>query len=116
MPDKSQPIDLATVHGQIEVPYWNEALASINDHEVRMSVMTEPFGWHSHPDSDESFLVLEGQLVIGFESGDVVLGPGQLLTVPRGVLHRTQPFGERSVNLTFKRRDADTVFVELQDS
>lgn len=112
MDETPAPIDLTALRRSVAADYWNDALAGVNDHEVRMSVMTAPFGWHHHPDSDESFLVLEGELVIGFATGEVTLTPGQMLTVPRGVIHRTRPGGERSVNLTFERRQADTVFVD----
>jgi mannose-6-phosphate isomerase-like protein (cupin superfamily) len=82
----------------------------VNDHEVRMSVMTAPFGWHAHPDSDETFLVVDGRLAIDFEDSSIELAPGQMLTVPRGVLHRTRPVGARSVNLTFEKSGAATEF------
>jgi len=36
--------------------YDNHRVAKVNDHEVRLSIMTEAYHWHSHPDSDESFL------------------------------------------------------------
>jgi len=94
----------------IDGSYENRALAQVNDHEVRMSVMTEPFGWHLHPDSDETFLVVEGGLAIDFENSSVELAPGQMLTVPRGMLHRTRPVGKRSVNLTFEKSGAATEF------
>ena len=81
-------------------------LAEVNDHVERMSVMTEPFHWHVHPDSDESFLVVEGRLRIEFEDRIVELGEGEMLTVPAGVRHRTAPVGARSVNLTFERVSA----------
>lgn len=103
------------VAAAVDVPYHNIAVTSVNDHEIRMSVMTSSFGWHDHPDSDETFLVLEGRLAVEFEEGEVVLEPGQMLTVPRGVLHRTRPVGARSVNLTFERKDAATVFRESTD-
>ena len=90
--------------------YHNRSLASINDHEIRMSVMTEPFGWHRHPDSDETFYGIDGELIVEFEDGRAVVGPGQLVTVPAGTLHRTRPAGPRSVNLTFERKDATTLF------
>ena len=105
-----EPLKLDIIHNAISAPYWNEALASVNDHEVRMSVMTHPFGWHIHPDSDETFLVLDGELVISFDDREVVLTPGEMLTVKKGVRHRTRPNGERSVNLTFEKSNADTVF------
>ncbi len=90
--------------------YFNRPLTTVNDHEVRVSVMTEPFLWHYHPDSGETFLGVEGGLVIEFEQRTIVLRSGELVTVPKGVRHRTRPEGERSVNLTFERRDAATVF------
>jgi mannose-6-phosphate isomerase-like protein (cupin superfamily) len=96
----------------IQEPYRNVSLAIVNDHEIRMSVMTEPFRWHRHPDSDETFMGVDGELVIEFEDREVIVGPGQQVTVPAGTLHRTRPAGSRSVNLTFERRDAKTVFEE----
>ncbi len=87
-------------------PYNNHPIAAVNDHEVRISVMTEPYRWHRHPDSDESFLALEGGLFIDFDDRTIELLPGHLITVRRGVRHRTRPIGARSVNLTFERAGA----------
>ncbi len=108
LPEASDPLALAR---RITDDYHNSQVARVNDHEVRMSVMRGPFRWHSHPDSDETFVAVEGGLVIEFEAGEVVLAPGQFLTVPRGVLHRIRPLSERSVNLTFERTGAATVYV-----
>ena len=92
--------------------YQNVSLGDVNDHEIRMSVMTEQFPWHRHPDSDETFFGVDGELVIEFEDREVMVRAGQFVTVPAGTLHRTRPAGERSVNLTFERRGADTVFAK----
>jgi mannose-6-phosphate isomerase-like protein (cupin superfamily) len=86
--------------------YDNHSIADVNDHEVRISVMTEPYHWHCHPDSDEVFLALQGGLFIDFDDHTVELLPGHLITVHRGVRHRTRPIGERSVNLTFEQAGA----------
>jgi mannose-6-phosphate isomerase-like protein (cupin superfamily) len=53
---------------------------------------------------------VDGELVVEFADRSVVVGPGQVLTVPAGTLHRTRPAGDRSVNLTFERIGAETVF------
>jgi mannose-6-phosphate isomerase-like protein (cupin superfamily) len=90
--------------------YHNVSLATVNDHEIRMSVMTEQFRWHRHPDSDETFYGIDGELVIEFIDREVVVHPGEMITVPAGTLHRTRPAGERSVNLTFERSAAEAVF------
>jgi len=95
---------------QVTANYHNVSLGGVNDHEIRMSVMTEQFRWHRHPDSDETFFGVDGDLVIEFPEGEVVVKPGQFVTVPAGTLHRTRPAGERSANLTFERAGASTVF------
>ena len=88
--------------------YDNHPVAYVNDHVVRISTMTQPYHWHSHPNSDETFLVIEGGLVIEFERGEIKLVSGQMMTIPRGIRHRTRPVGDRSVNLTFEAADART--------
>jgi mannose-6-phosphate isomerase-like protein (cupin superfamily) len=91
--------------------YDNHPIARINDHVVRIATMSEPYHWHFHPNSDETFLVIEGRLCIEFESASLELDAGQMLTVPRGVRHRTRPVGGRSVNLTFEHAQSETVAV-----
>jgi mannose-6-phosphate isomerase-like protein (cupin superfamily) len=93
------------------VGYDNHPIAKINDHIVRIATMTEPYHWHFHPNSDETFLAIEGRLCIEFESGSRQLDPGQLLTIPRGIRHRTRPIGARSVNLTFELAQSETVAI-----
>ncbi len=107
-----EPLDPARLGASVTKAYHNRSLATVNDHEIRISVMTYGFGWHIHPDSDETFLSVEGGLVIELDEGEIVLTPGQMLTVPRGVRHRTRPVGARSVNLTFERKDAATIMEE----
>jgi mannose-6-phosphate isomerase-like protein (cupin superfamily) len=100
----------------IDEPYRNLSLATVNDHEIRMSVMTEPFPWHRHPDSDETFYGVDGELIVQFVDREVVVGPGQFVTVPAGTLHCTRPVGKRSANLTFERIGAATVFETPADA
>ena len=97
---------------EVNEAYRNVPLGQVNDHEIRMSVMTEQFPWHRHPDSDETFFGVDGELIIEFPGREVVVKPGQFVTVPAGTVHRTRPAGARSVNLTFERAGAATVFEE----
>lgn len=91
--------------------YKNIPLSLVNNHVVKLSVMTEPFYWHYHPDSDETFLVMEGILCIDLEDRTIELRAGQLFTVPANVKHRTWPKEGRSVNLTFEHFDMQTLSV-----
>jgi mannose-6-phosphate isomerase-like protein (cupin superfamily) len=105
-------IDLMQKARSLSGRYENVIIASNNDHVLRMSRMTEPYFWHFHPDSDETFIGVEGKLILELENQRVELGPGQIFTVSKGSMHRTSPSGSYSVNLTFERADMETVRVE----
>jgi mannose-6-phosphate isomerase-like protein (cupin superfamily) len=105
-------IDVAQATAITNTAYANFPLSFVNNHVIRASVMTESFYWHYHPNSDETFLVTEGCLLIDLEGKTVELNAGQLFTIPQNIIHRTRPQGERSVNITFERVDMETVRVE----
>jgi mannose-6-phosphate isomerase-like protein (cupin superfamily) len=105
-------VDPGALSASVADPYRNVSLGVVNDHEIRMSVMTQQFQWHHHPNSDETFIGVQGELIVEFSDREIVVKPGQILTVPAGTLHRTRPAGTRSVNLTFERIGADTIFEE----
>ena len=68
--------------------HWSpKVVATLNDYEVKVVKVKGEFVWHSHPDTDELFLVVDGTLTIRLPDGEVSLGPGQLFVVPRGVEH-----------------------------
>lgn len=104
------PIDIQH-HIKDVTSYKNIIVSNINDHVIRLSVMTEPFYWHYHPNSDETFLTIEGIVCIDLEDRTIELLPGQLFTIPANVKHRTWPKGGRSVNLTFEAAALETVKV-----
>lgn len=83
-------IDLAASLTTLSQPWSPLTIATLNDYDVRVVKTQGEFTWHSHEDTDELFLVLKGSLTIRLEDGEVVLGPGQLHVVPKGVRH--QPF------------------------
>jgi mannose-6-phosphate isomerase-like protein (cupin superfamily) len=81
-------IDLAAVLESVAEPWSPRTVATVNDYDVRVVRTHGDFTEHSHPETDEFFLVLTGRLTIWREDGEVVLGPGQAHVVPRGVRHR----------------------------
>jgi len=112
----SEPIDLNAYHQAISHSYANHILTNANDHVVRISIMTEEFYWHYHPNSDETFIVLDGILLLDLETGTSEIAKGGMITVPANVRHRTRPKGNRSVNLTFELGDMETVRVEMNNT
>ena len=80
--------------------HWSpKVVATLNDYEVKVVKVKGEFVWHSHADTDELFLVVDGTLTIQLPDGDVTLGPGQLFVVPRGVEHCPVAAEEASILL-----------------
>ena len=78
--------------------HWSpKIVARLNGHDVMAVEAEGEFVWHSHPDTDDLFLVLKGRLAIHLRGSEVTLGPGDLYVVPKGVEHR--PVAEGEVHL-----------------
>ena len=91
--DKFGSLALIDIPAEIAAhePWFNQTLTTVNDAVVRLGIVEGDFHWHHHDDTDEFFLVLEGQLLIDIVGQDtVVLDQHQGYTVPRGVEHRTR--------------------------
>ena len=86
-----QKLGLFTEHWQPKV------IAEMNDYQFKVVKLQGEFVWHAHRDTDETFLVIEGNLRIEFRDGAVRLGPGEMFVVPNGVEHK--PYAEDEVKL-----------------
>ena len=71
----------------ITEPWQPHRLTSINDYDVKVVKLEGEFVWHTHPDTDELFLVVSGTLTIPLRDRDVTLGPNDVFVVPKGVEH-----------------------------
>jgi mannose-6-phosphate isomerase-like protein (cupin superfamily) len=78
--------------------YWSPVtVAVVNDYDARVVKVHGEFTRHSHPETDEFFLVLSGSLTIRLGSDDVVLSEGDTYVVPRGQVH--QPYAAAEATL-----------------
>lgn len=83
-------VDLATAFGRIDEPWDPCVVADVNEFQVKLARMEGEFVWHHHEEEDELFLVVRGRMRMQFRpehGGDIELGPGELIAVPRGVEH-----------------------------
>jgi mannose-6-phosphate isomerase-like protein (cupin superfamily) len=104
-------VDIRAEESAVTAAYRNQVLFDVNDDCMRLSVFEGEYRWHSHPASDELFLVVAGELEIDFEGGTQArLTPWQCLVVPAGTVHRTRAIA-RTVNATFEKQGARTVFL-----
>ena len=68
--------------------HWSPRIvADFNGNDVMVVKVKGEFNWHSHPDTDDFFLVIKGQITIKLRDEDVHLSEGELFVVPKGVEH-----------------------------
>ena len=80
-------VNLAEKLAQLDGPYQPGIVGFLNDYKLQIVKAHGPFVWHKHDDTDDFFLVVKGRLTIHLRDRDVVLEPGELFVVPRGVEH-----------------------------
>jgi mannose-6-phosphate isomerase-like protein (cupin superfamily) len=95
----SRVVDLADKLAMFSEHWSPKVVARLNDYEIKLAKLKGEFVWHTHDDTDELFMVIEGVLTIQLRDGDVVLRPGQLYVVPRGVEHCPVADGDVAVML-----------------
>ena len=105
-------VDIRSHQLAVSEQYRNDVLSNVNGDCMRLAVFEDEYRWHYHPDSDELFLVVAGKLQIDLAGSDMLeLTEWQYVVVPAGTVHRTRAIG-RTVNITFEKQGARTVFVE----
>jgi mannose-6-phosphate isomerase-like protein (cupin superfamily) len=78
--------------------HWQpRTVARFNECDIMVVKVQGEFVWHKHDNTDDFFLVLQGQLHVRLRDRVVVLGPGELFVVPRGVEH--QPYAEKEAHI-----------------
>jgi len=90
-------------------PAWQpHRLTGINDYDVKLAKFEGEFVWHTHPDTEEFFLVLAGSISIRMRDRDVELGPHDVFVVPRGVEHCPAAAASASVLMFEPRSTVNT--------
>jgi len=92
-----QPINLRHKFSLFAEQWQPKVVAEMNDYQFKLAKLEGEFVWHNHPETDETFLVIEGHLRIDFRDGHVDLGPGEMFVVPKGVEHK--PYAEKEAKL-----------------
>ena len=86
------PINLSEKLSLFSDQWSPKIFAEMDGFQFKLAKLEGDFVWHSHADTDEAFLVIEGQLRIDFRDGAVTLNRGEMLIVPKSLEHK--PFAE----------------------
>lgn len=89
--------------------HWQpRTIGTFNGHDLMVVKVQGEFVWHSHPDTDDLFLMLDGSIDIQLRDGVVTLGAGELFVVPRGVEHRPVAVNEAHLHLIERQGTPNT--------
>ena len=69
----------------------------MNDYQFKLAKIKNDFIWHSHDDTDETFIVIEGKISIEFEDETIELSEGEMIVVPKGKKHR--PYADKEAKI-----------------
>ena len=85
---KNAAINLQKKLASFEDQWAPKVVAEMNDYQFKLVKLLGDFVWHNHQDTDETFIVLHGEMTIDFRDGSVPLAAGDMCVVPRGVDHK----------------------------
>ena len=69
--------------------YWSpRIIIEMNDYQFKIAKIKGEFVWHDHKDTDETFIVIEGEMNMKFRDGNVILTEGEMIVIPKGVEHK----------------------------
>jgi mannose-6-phosphate isomerase-like protein (cupin superfamily) len=94
-----EKVNLAEKLARIDEAFQPRIVGYYNDSKIQLGKVRGEFVWHSHPDTDDFFLVVAGELTIDLPDRSVELGPGELFVVPKGVQHRPRADEEAQILL-----------------
>lgn len=90
---KNEVINIASKMDQVKELWTPKIIEQMNDYHIKVAKFEGEFTWHSHEDTDEVFIVVEGKMSIMFRDSQVDLQTGDLFVVDRGVEHK--PFASQ---------------------
>ena len=93
----TEPINLAQKFERFAEAWQPKVVAELNDYQFKLVRLLGEFVWHDHADTDEAFLVLEGEIDIDFGDTSIHVSAGELVVVPKGVRHRPRAAAEAKV-------------------
>ena len=69
--------------------HWSpRIIAEMNDYQFKLDKIKGQFVWHDHKETDETFIVIEGEMILKFRDSEVKLSAGEMYVVPKGIEHK----------------------------
>jgi mannose-6-phosphate isomerase-like protein (cupin superfamily) len=94
---KKEAINLYEKFSKFSDKWKPKIIARMNDYHIKLVRVEGDFTWHNHKETDELFLVIDGDLKIDFRERSVTLNEGEMFVIPKGVEHK--PYAERECKI-----------------
>tara|TARA_Y100001936_G_C15764878_1_gene503150 strand:+ start:149 stop:517 length:369 start_codon:yes stop_codon:yes gene_type:complete len=94
---KLEKINLKEKFSKFSELWSPKVIAEMNDYQFKLVKIQGEFIWHNHKDTDETFLVIEGEMTIEFKDGKIDLSEGEMYIVPKGVEHK--PYSKKECKI-----------------
>ena len=103
-----QAINLSEKLRQFTDQWSPKIVAQMDGFQFKLVKLEGDFVWHAHPETDEAFFVLQGELRIDFRDTEVTLAEGDMLIVPKGIEHKPFAASECHVMILVKEGTINT--------
>lgn len=103
-----QAVNLNDKLKQIDELWSPRIVARVNDNEFKLARIKGEFDWHSHSDTDEAFVVLDGEMILELRDRQIPMRRGDMFVVPSGVEHRPVAESECQILLLEKQGTINT--------
>ena len=102
------PINLKDKFSQFNEHWQPKVIMEMNDYQFKIVKIQGDFVWHSHSETDEAFIVIDGVLRIDFRDGHVLVKPGEIYVVSKGIEHKTSAESEVKLMMIEPRGELNT--------
>lgn len=85
---KRNKINLKEKYSKFTKHWSPRIIAEMNDYQFKLAKIKSEFVWHDHKHTDETFIVIEGEMTLKFRDGEIHLSKGEMFVVPKGVDHK----------------------------
>ncbi|TKD72322.1 cupin domain-containing protein [Pseudalkalibacillus hwajinpoensis] len=92
-----EPINFSEKLSKFNEHWSPKVVSEMNDYQFKLVKVKGDFVWHDHQETDEVFIVIEGEMTIAFRDGEVQLSRGEMYVVPKGVEHK--PYAEKECHI-----------------
>ena len=94
-----KPVDISSKYKLFSEQWQPKVIAKMNDYQFKIAKIEGEFIWHSHKETDETFIVIKGEIEIEFRDGIVKVKEGEIFVVPAGVEHKPMSYKESQIML-----------------